>query len=79
MIPRDYITEWRTEVLDPWLGIPQWKQPEDRDLFDLATALEEPEVNPDRIIRAFSEYMDHGGNHATRAQFEQNLDAKILV
>ena len=48
-----------------------------RDLFDLATALEKPGVNPDRIIAAFSEYMDQGGNHATRAQFEQNMDAKL--
>jgi predicted nucleotidyltransferase component of viral defense system len=31
-----------------------------RDLFDLATALKVPAVDPARIIAAFSEYMDRG-------------------
>lgn len=48
-----------------------------RDLFDLATALKKTEVNPDRIITAFYEYMKHDGNHVTRAQFEQNMAAKL--
>jgi len=48
-----------------------------RDLFDLMIALETAEVNPDRVIAAFSEYMNHGGHRVTRTQFEQNLDAKL--
>ena len=48
-----------------------------RDLFDLATALEKPTVSPDRIIGAFSEYMERGGHKVTRALFERNFDAKL--
>ena len=48
-----------------------------RDLFDLATALRETEVEPERIVQAFSEYMDREGQHITRALFEQNLHAKL--
>ena len=48
-----------------------------RDLFDLATALKNPAVDPTRIVTAFSEYMERGGHQVTRGQFEQNLDAKI--
>ena len=48
-----------------------------RDLFDLATALKNPAVDPDRIIAAFSEYMDQGGHHITRELFERNLASKL--
>jgi hypothetical protein len=48
-----------------------------RDLFDLATALKDPEVDPARIIVAFAEYMDWGGHHVTRELFEQNLASKL--
>jgi hypothetical protein len=48
-----------------------------RDLFDLATALENPAVNPDRIIGAFSEYMSRDGQKVTRAQFEKNIAGKL--
>lgn len=48
-----------------------------RDLFDLATALKNPGVAPERIVEAFTAYMDHGGHHVTRAQFEQNLWGKL--
>jgi predicted nucleotidyltransferase component of viral defense system len=48
-----------------------------RDLFDLATALKVPVVEPARIIAAFSEYMDRGGHHVTRELFEQNLASKL--
>lgn len=72
--------EIRTYELNELLGTKLralYQRKKGRDLFDLATALENPEVNPDRIITAFSEYMDHGDNHVTRAQFEQNIDAKL--
>ena len=48
-----------------------------RDLFDLAVALEKPAVDPARIVTAFSEYMDRGGHHITRALFEQNFQEKL--
>ncbi len=48
-----------------------------RDLFDLAIALEKDEVDPSRILEAFSAYMGHGGHRVSRAQFEQNMDAKL--
>jgi predicted nucleotidyltransferase component of viral defense system len=48
-----------------------------RDLFDLATALEAGAIDPARIIPAFAAYMEHGGHHVSRAQFEQNMAAKM--
>lgn len=48
-----------------------------RDLFDLATALANPAVNPDHIVGAFSEYMSRDGHKVTRAQFEKNLARKL--
>jgi predicted nucleotidyltransferase component of viral defense system len=48
-----------------------------RDLFDLATALENPAVNPDRVIAVFSEYMSRDGHRVTRAQFEKNIAGKL--
>ena len=32
---------------------------------------------PYRIVAVFSAYMDHQGHRASRAQFEQNIAAKI--
>lgn len=48
-----------------------------RDLFDLAIALETARVDADRIVNAFGEYMTHGGHRVTRAQFEENIYAKL--
>ena len=48
-----------------------------RDLFDLGVALESTKVDPERIVRAFGEYMHHEGHNVTRAQFERNLAAKL--
>lgn len=48
-----------------------------RDLFDLAVALDRDATDPARIVAAFTEYMAHGGHRVTRAQFEQNLSAKL--
>ena len=48
-----------------------------RDLFDLATALKNPAVDPGRVVAAFSEYMKHGGHVVTRELFEQNLISKL--
>ena len=48
-----------------------------RDLFDMATALSQGGVDPQRIVAAFSHYMAEGGHHVTRAVFEENLSAKL--
>lgn len=48
-----------------------------RDLFDLAVALENTKVDPERIVKAFGEYMHHEGHKVTRAQFERSLAAKL--
>lgn len=48
-----------------------------RDLFDMATALSQGGVDPQRIVAAFSCYMNEGGHHVTRAVFEENLSAKL--
>lgn len=48
-----------------------------RDLFDLAVALETVKLDPEKIVRAFGEYMHHEGHRVTRAQFERNLAGKF--
>ncbi len=48
-----------------------------RDLFDLATALQHSNVSPERIVEAFSKYMEHEGHRVTRALFERNLADKL--
>ena len=48
-----------------------------RDLFDLATALENSAVSPGRIVEAFTAYMKHDGHRVTRAQYEKNLAEKM--
>ncbi|MCP4605321.1 MAG: nucleotidyl transferase AbiEii/AbiGii toxin family protein, partial [Proteobacteria bacterium] len=47
-----------------------------RDLFDLATAISQPNANTIRIVDCFHRYMEHGETPVTRAQFEANLAAK---
>lgn len=54
-----------------------YQRKQGRDLFDLATALEKPEVTPDRIIAVFSEYMKRDGHRVSRAQFERNIAGKL--
>jgi hypothetical protein len=74
MIPRDYITAWRAKV--PWVEDHKLSR-KGRDLFDLAVALESTKVDPERVVKAFCEYMHHEGHKVTRAQFERNLAAKF--
>ena len=50
-----------------------------RDLFDLATALRKPVVNPGRLVEAFSGYMEKGEGRITRAMFERNLAVKLRM
>lgn len=48
-----------------------------RDLFDLDVGLQQPGVDVTRIVDAFQRYLEHGGHRISRAQFEQNLQAKL--
>lgn len=54
-----------------------YQRKQGRDLFDLATALGNPAVNPARIVGAFSEYMKRDGHRVTRALFERNMAGKL--
>jgi len=54
-----------------------YQRKQGRDLFDLALALEDPRVDPTRVVTAFSEYMHREGHAVTRAQFEENLVRKL--
>lgn len=69
----------RTYALDELLGTKLralYQRKKGRDLFDLALALQRPDVSPDRIIEVFTRYMHEDGTRVTRAMFEQNLAAK---
>jgi predicted nucleotidyltransferase component of viral defense system len=48
-----------------------------RDLFDLAAALKHRDARPDKIVTTFLAYMEHGGHKVSRADFEENLAAKL--
>lgn len=48
-----------------------------RDLFDLSTALADGRASPQRIIESFQAYMEHSGDAVSRAEFEENLAAKL--
>ena len=48
-----------------------------RDLFDLGVALEDESLDVDGVIACFEKYMAHGGAAVSRAQFEENLRAKL--
>lgn len=54
-----------------------YQRKQGRDLFDLALALEDRRVDPQRVVRAFCEYMARGGHRASRGLFEQNLRLKL--
>jgi predicted nucleotidyltransferase component of viral defense system len=48
-----------------------------RDLYDLWLALTTCDVDDEKIVECFNRYLEHGGDAASRAQFEANLAAKI--
>ena len=70
------ITSYRLDELPGTKLRTLYQRKKGRDLFDLATALKNPAVNPHRIITAFSEYIDRSGHHVPRELFEQNLASK---
>lgn len=48
-----------------------------RDLFDLWYALNNADVNVDKVIEAFKHYMNEEGNKVTQKEFLENMDKKI--
>jgi predicted nucleotidyltransferase component of viral defense system len=69
-----------TYELDELLGTKLralYQRKKGRDLFDLAIALKQDAVDPQRLVEAFAAYMEHGGHTVTRAQFEENLAGKL--
>ena len=48
-----------------------------RDLFDLWLGLAEREIEPEQVVRCFTEYMAYGGATGSRAQFEANMAGKM--
>ncbi len=61
-----------TYELDELLGTKMralYQRKKGRDLFDLAMGLKKSSVDADRIVAAFSEYMDRGGHRVRRLSF----------
>jgi predicted nucleotidyltransferase component of viral defense system len=69
-----------TYTLDELLGTKLralYQRKQGRDLFDLATALKNRDVTPQRVVEAFSKYMEHENKRVSRAEFEENLAVKL--
>lgn len=68
-----------TYELDELLGTKLralYQRKKGRDLFDLALALEQGGVDPERVVQTFAAYMDNEGHPVSRAQFEENMHLK---
>lgn len=49
-----------------------------RDLFDLSQALNRlAALDPAKVVACFLRYLEHGGLHVSRAEFEENLAEKL--
>jgi len=69
----------RTYQLDELLGTKLralYQRKKGRDLFDLWVAGRLATVDADRVVHCFLRYLDHGGFRLSRAEFEENLEAK---
>ena len=69
-----------TYTIDELLGTKLralYQRKQGRDLFDLAIALKNPDVTPERLVEAFLKYMEHEGHKISRAEFEENLALKL--
>lgn len=71
----------RTHCAEELLGTRMralYQRKKGRDLFDLSESLTRIQgVEPQSIVECFLGYLHHDGLRVTRAQFEENLDAKI--
>jgi predicted nucleotidyltransferase component of viral defense system len=69
----------QTYELDELLGTKLralFQRKKGRDLFDLALALQQTGVSPERVVDAFVRYTEAGGTPISRAMFEGNLAEK---
>jgi len=69
-----------TYALDELLGTKLralYQRKKGRDLFDLSWASQQTEVDLDRVIRCFGEYLSADGLRVSRAELEANLEAKL--
>jgi len=69
-----------TYQLDELLGTKVralYQRSKGRDLYDLWAAFQNEQVTPDRVIDCFLRYMMNEGHKISRAEFEQNLLAKL--
>ena len=48
-----------------------------RDLFDLFTREPPADVDPERVVDCFRQYLDHEGTRISRAEIEMNLHEKL--
>jgi predicted nucleotidyltransferase component of viral defense system len=48
-----------------------------RDLFDLWKAFMTTDIQPERIVACFLQYMEHEEHRISRAEFEKNLEEKF--
>jgi predicted nucleotidyltransferase component of viral defense system len=71
----------RTYALDELPGTKLralYQRKKGRDLFDLWTADRLADVNPERVVTCFERYVDKDELRVSRAEFEQNLAAKLV-
>lgn len=54
-----------------------YQRKKERDLFDLWYALNNADVNVEKVIDAFKHYMQKEGNEVTRNEFIENMERKI--
>jgi len=69
-----------TYQLDELLGTKVralYQRKKGRDLFDLWKACTTAEVQPERIVECFLQYMEHEGHSISRVEFERNLREKL--
>src|SRR5699024_4799763 len=86
-IPVQLDSEWGNgEALVPTYGLDEllatklralYQRKKGRDLFDLWYALNNANVNIEKVIEAFHHYMSEEGNTVTQKEFLENMDKKI--
>lgn len=86
-IPVKLDSEWDNgEAVVPTYGLDEllatklralYQRKKGRDLFDLWYALNNADVNVDKVIEAFKHYMNEEGNEVTQKEFLENMEKKI--
>ena len=69
-----------TYALDELLGTKLralYQRKKGRDLFDLWWASQQTEIDLDRVVQCFGQYLDADGLRVSRAEMEANLAAKL--